>query len=60
MMSLAILEEAIARTGSFASADTAQAAVSSAGLRSRCDKRMKRVNGRCILPAGHSGRCRSR
>lgn len=26
----------------------------------RCDKEMKRVEGRCILPQGHSGGCRSR
>lgn len=26
----------------------------------RCDKEMKRVDGRCILPQGHSGGCRSR
>ncbi len=26
----------------------------------RCDKKMKRVDGRCILPRGHSGGCRSR
>lgn len=60
MMSFAVLEEAIARTDSFASADAAQAAASIAGRRPRCDRRMKRVNGRCILPAGHAGRCRSR
>lgn len=26
----------------------------------RCNKEMKRVDGRCILPQGHSGGCRSR
>lgn len=38
----------------------AQSAASGQPRRSRCNKPMKQVPGRCIRPAGHSGRCRSK
>ena len=42
-------------------ADAATAAIAAQqSRRQRCNKPMKRVPGRCIRPAGHSGRCRSK
>ena len=60
MISLAVLEDVIERADSFASVEAAQSVIVAGEQRPRCGKRMKRVNGRCVLPAGHAGRCRSR
>ena len=62
MMSLPVLEDEIAMTDRFAGDGAAANAASFAIRRqgARCNRLMKRVSGRCILKAGHAGRCRSR
>lgn len=40
--------------------DTTESAVGRNNKGLGCDKPMKRVDGCCILPQGHAGRCRSK
>lgn len=63
MLSMGVIEDEIAASDMFAATSAAATAATGAAVRQRagrCNRVMKRVNGRCILRAGHPGRCRSR